>query len=429
LKSKRPVVFTRSFGVCIVTALLFTGSACAQELLTWEQLKAKFEAVNPTLKADQLNVEEMKAEEITAFLRPNPQFIFATDGTQVAPHNGVWQPLAGTQYQSNLSYLHERDHKRELRLESAREGTQISASQHEDLERTLVLNLRSMFVQTLQAKAVLELAKADLQYYDKIIEISRTRLTAGDLAQIDLDRIELLRVQYESEIETAIVNLRTSKLQLLQLLNDRTPVDKFDVSGIFDWSDDLQPLDEYHRIALENRPDLRAAMETIQQAGTNHKLAVANGSTDPTIAGWYTYNPSFNNPNDLQTLGLSVSIPLRIFDRNQGEKKRTLLDIDRSRQSAEASQAQVFDDVDSTYEQLRSGIELLKPYKQKYRDQATRVRDTVTFSYQHGGASLMDFLNAQSDYRVVQLAYLQLVGSYLTLAGQMNSAVGHDLIR
>jgi cobalt-zinc-cadmium efflux system outer membrane protein len=286
-----------------------------------------------------------------------------------------------------------------------------------------------MFVQTLQAKAVLELAKADLQYYDKIIEISRTRLTAGDLAQIDLDRIELLRVQYESEIETAIVNLRTSKLQLLQLLNDRTPVDKFDVSGIFDWSDDLQPLDEYHRIALENRPDLRAAMETIQQAGTNHKLAVANGSTDPTIAGWYTYNPSFNNPNDLQTLGLSVSIPLRIFDRNQGEKKRTLLDIDRSRQSAEASQAQVFDDVDSTYEQLRSGIELLKPYKQKYRDQATRVRDTVTFSYQHGGASLMDFLNAQSDYRVVQLAYLQLVGSYLTLAGQMNSAVGHDLIR
>ena len=429
MKSKRPVVFTRSFGVCIVTALLFTGSACAQELLTWEQLKAKFEAVNPTLKADQLNVEEMKAEEITAFLRPNPQFIFATDGTQVAPHNGVWQPLAGTQYQSNLSYLHERDHKRELRLESAREGTQISASQHEDLERTLVLNLRSMFVQTLQAKAVLELAKADLQYYDKIIEISRTRLTAGDLAQIDQDRIELLRVQYESEIETAIVNLRTSKLQLLQLLNDRTPVDKFDVSGIFDWSDDLQPLDEYHRIALENRPDLRAAMETIQQAGTNHKLAVANGSTDPTIAGWYTYNPSFNNPNDLQTLGLSVSIPLRIFDRNQGEKKRTLLDIDRSRQSAEASQAQVFDDVDSTYEQLRSGIELLKPYKQKYRDQATRVRDTVTFSYQHGGASLMDFLNAQSDYRVVQLAYLQLVGSYLTLAGQMNSAVGHDLIR
>jgi len=120
---------------------------------------------------------------------------------------------------------------------------------------------------------------------------------------------------------------------------------------------------------------------------------------------------------------------LRIFDHNQGEKKRTLLDIDRSRSAADAAKAQVFDDVDSTYEQLRSNIALLKPYNDKYRDQATRVRDTVTFSYEHGGASLMDFLNAQSDYRVVQLAYVQLVGSYLTFAGQLNLVVGHEEIQ
>jgi cobalt-zinc-cadmium efflux system outer membrane protein len=410
------------------TAFL-AASAGAQEALTWDQVKARFEASNPALRADQLTVEEMKAEEITAFLRPNPQFTLATDGTQLARHAGVWQPLAGTQYQTNFSYLHERDRKRELRLESAKEGTRITASQHEDLERNLLFNLHSMFVQTLEAKAVLELARADLEYYDKIIEISRTRLKAGDIAQIDLDRIELLRVQYEAEIETATVNLRTAKFQLLQLLNERTPVDKFDVTGLFEWSDELQPLDELHRIALDSRPDLRAALETIQQANTNHKLAISNGSTDPTYSAWYTYNPSFNNPNDKDTLGLSVSIPLRIFDRNQGEKKRTLLDIDRSKSAADAAQAQVFDDVDSTYEQLRSNIALLKPYKEKYRDQATRVRDTVTFSYEHGGASLMDFLNAQSDYRVVQLAYVQLVGSYLTFAGQLNLAVGREVIK
>jgi cobalt-zinc-cadmium efflux system outer membrane protein len=408
---------------------LVASSACAQEALTWEQVKAKFEAANPALRADQLNVDEMKAEEITAFLRPNPQFTAATDGTQLAPHSGVWQPLAGTQYQGNVSYLHERDHKRELRLESAKEGTQITASQHEDLERNMLFSLRSMFVQTLEAKAVLDLAKADVEYYDKIIDISRERLKAGDLAQIDLDRIELLRVQYEAEIETATVNLRTAKFQLMQLINERTPVDKFDVTGTFDWSDSVKPLDDYHQIALDNRPDLRAAIQTLQQSDTNHKLAVSNGSTDPTYSAWVTYNPSFNNPNDKETLGLSVSIPLRIFDRNQGEKKRTLIDIDRSRSAADAAKAQVFDDVDSTYEQLRSNIALLKPYKEKYRDQATRVRDTVTFSYEHGGASLMDFLNAQSDYRVVQLAYVQLVGSYLTFAGQLNLVVGHEEIQ
>jgi cobalt-zinc-cadmium efflux system outer membrane protein len=174
---------------------------------------------------------------------------------------------------------------------------------------------------------------------------------------------------------------------------------------------------------------LRAAIETIQQSVTNHKLAVSNGSADPTFGAWYTYNGSFNNPNSNQTVGLNVSIPLRIFDRNQGEKKRTLLDIDRSKSAEEAAKAQVFDDVDSTYEQLRSNVALLKPYKEKYRDQATRVRDTVTFSYEHGAASLMDFLNAQSDYRVVQLAYAQLVGSYLTFAGQLNLVVGHEVIQ
>jgi len=428
LKHKHCSFLTCTVGGCFLFAASLAGQANAQESLTWDQVKAKFEASNPALHADQITVDEMKAEETTAFLRPNPQFTFATDGTQIAPHNGVWQPLAGTQYQANFSYLHERDRKRELRLESAKEGTEITASQHEDLERNLLFNLRSMFVQTLEGKAILDLAKADLEYYDKIIDISRERLKAGDLAQIDLDRIELLRVQYEAEIESATVTLRTSKLQLLQLLNERTPVDKFDVTGTFDWNESLQPLEDFHKIALNNRPDLRAAIETIQQSDTNHKLAVSNGSTDPTFGAWYTYNPSFNNPNDEQTLGLSVSVPLRVFDRNQGEKKRTLLDIDRSRSAADAARAQVFDDVDSTYEQLSGNITLLKPYKEKYRDQATRVRNTVTFSYQHGGASLMDFLNAQSDYRVVQLAYVQLVASYLTYAGQLNLAVGHEVL-
>jgi cobalt-zinc-cadmium efflux system outer membrane protein len=409
--------------------MLANSVASAQAGYTWDQIKAKFEAANPALRADAIGIDEAKAEEITAYLRPNPQFTFSADGTQIAPHNGVWTPLRGTQYQPNFNYLHERDHKRELRLEDAKENTSITISQHADLERNLIFNLRSAFVQTLEAKALLDLAKSDLEYYDKIIEISRYRRKAGDLAQVDLDRIELLRVQYEAEIQTAIVNLRTSKILLLQLLNERTPIDQFDVTGNFDWSDSLQPLDEFHQIAIDNRPDLRAALQGIDRAKTDYTLAISNGSTDPTFGAWYTNNPSFNNPNALQTLGLSVSIPLRIFDRNQGEKLRTKLDIDRSQKTEDAARAQVFSDVDSTYEQLNSDIALLKPYKAKYRDQATRVRDTVTYSYQHGGASLMDFLNAQSDYRVVQLAYLQLVGSYLTAAGQMNLAVGREVLQ
>ena len=415
--------------IAVAFMLLAIAPIEAQQGLTWEQVKTKFEASNPELKADALSVDEMKAAEITAFLRPNPQFTAATDGTQIAPDQGHWTPLAGTQYQGNVSYLHERDHKRELRLEAAKEGTQVSASEHETLDRTLLFTLRSAFVQTLQAKTVVQVAKHDLEYYDHIIQISRDRFNDGDIAQIDLDRIELLRVQYESEIETATVSLRTAKIQLLQMLDDRTPVEQFEVDGPFDFSDQLKPLEDFHQIALGARPDLRAALQTLQQADTNHKLAQANGSTDPTLAAWYTWNPSFQNPYDQQTLGLSVNIPLRIFDKNQGEKQRTQIDIARNQQLSDAARAQVFSDVDSAYAQLEGDITLLKPYKATYNDQATRVRDTVTYSYEHGGASLMDMLNAQSDFRTVQLAYLQLIGTYLTAAGQLNLAVGREVIQ
>jgi len=413
----------------LLVLLAASAAASAQQALTWDQVKARFESNNPALKADADDVDEMRAEEITAYLRPNPQLTVAADGTQIAPRNGVWQPLTGTDVQPGVSYLHERDHKRELRLESAQEGTHISASEHEDLKRTLEFTLRSAFVQTLEANAVVKLAQDDLDYYDKIIAISRDRFKAGDIASIDLDRIELLRVQYEAELQTAIVNLRTAKIQLLQLLNDQTPVAQFDVAGPFDFSDTLQPLDDFRQIALANRPDLQAALETTQQSETNHKLAIANGSTDPTYSAWYTWNASNNNPDATQTLGLSVNIPLRIFDRNQDEKQRTQIDIDRSRQASVAVRAQVFSDVDTAYELVRSNIELLKPYKAQYNDQAVRVRDTVTYSYQHGGASLMDFLNAQSDFRQVQLAYAQLIGAYLTAAAQLNLAVGREVIQ
>ena len=413
-------------GLLLVTSAHF---ASPQQALDWEAVKARFEAANPALKADSLNVDEVRAQETTAYLRPNPTFTLSEDGTSMAPDNGVWQPLKGTYVVPTVSYLHERDHKRELRLQSAQEGTRIATSQHEDLKRNLEFTLRTAFVNTLQAKAILELARADLEYYDHVIQISRDRFRAGDIAQVDLDRIELLRVQYETEIQSATVNLRTAKIQLLQLLNDRTPVEKFDIQGSFDFSDGLKPLDDFRQVALDARPDLQAALQNIQQSKTNHKLAIANGSTDPTFSGWYTYNSSNNNPNGTQTLGASLNIPLRIFDRNQGEKQRTLIDIDKSRQSSEATRAQIFSDVDSAYAQVESNITLLKPYKAKYKDQATRVRDTITYSYQHGGASLIDMLNAQSDYRTVQLAYLQLIGSYLNAAGQLNLAVGREVIR
>jgi cobalt-zinc-cadmium efflux system outer membrane protein len=213
------------------------------------------------------------------------------------------------------------------------------------------------------------------------------------------------------------------------LLNSRIPIDQVDVIGPFDFDDQLMPRAEFRKIALDTRPDLKAVVETVDKAQTDHKLAIANGSTDPTWSAWFTHNSSNNNPFGLNTLGLSVSVPFRIFDRNQGEKLRTQLDITRNQRLREATEAGVLSDVDSGYATLETDLILLRPYKAKYLKLAVRVRDTITFSYQHGGASLLDFLNAQAEYRTVELNYVNLVGSYLTAAAQLNQAVGREVIQ
>ena len=413
----------------MVVAQCLTRGALAQRTYTWQEIRDRFLAVNPTLLAGQINVNESRAQEITAYLRPNPDFALATDGTQLTPYQGVWRPFAGTQFSPSVTYLHERGHKRELRLESAQKGTALAQFQQTDLERNLVFNLHNAFVQALQAKAVLALAQENLAYYDQMLSVSGDRLKAGDIAQVDFDRLEVQRIQYETDVQTSTVTVRTAKIQLLTLLNDRTPVDQFDVTGPFEnFTEPVLLLEELHTIALATRPDLRAAAQSVDKAQTDYRLAYANGSADTTFGMWWTHNPSFNNPYDYNTIGANVSIPLRIFDRNQGEKARTQLDISRMQRLRDANEVQVFSDVDSAYVTLTSNLELVRRYKSNYLARAAKVRDTIAFSYQRGGASLLDFLNAQGDYRTVRLSYLNLVGSFMTAANQLNLAVGREVI-
>jgi cobalt-zinc-cadmium efflux system outer membrane protein len=195
----------------------------------------------------------------------------------------------------------------------------------------MLFTLRSAFVQTLEAKAVLELAQADLEYYDKIIDISKARYQGRRSCQIDLTASNLLRVQYESEIQTAIVNLRTAEDRAAA--TPRRPHARGPVRC--DWPVRLyQRPQAAHRLRTggagcasrpaRSHPGHRAVEDQPQARD------ISNGSTDPTFGAWYTWNASTTTPMRLQTLGLSVNIPLRVFDRNQGEKQRTLIDIDRN---------------------------------------------------------------------------------------------------
>jgi len=338
----------RCFRLCILLALAncLILSVAAQNTFTWQQIREKFEAANPTLRAGQIGIEESRAQEVTAYLRPNPSANFSID--QIDPFSSnPYRPFAFALPFFSFDYLNERRHKRELRLESAQKATTVAVSQQEDLERTLLFNLHNAFVQILEAKAILALAKENLQYYDKVLTISKQRQDSGDLAKVDLYRLQLQGVQVESDVQTADVNLRAAKIQLPALLNDRSTIDKFDITGHFDFDDQIPVLEELRKTAEAVRPDLRAAVESVDKARTDYKLAVANGSTDPTFGVDYAHNPPL-----AQYFGVSVNISLRIFDRNQGEKVRTNLDIQKNDRMREAALAQVFSGVVSAYATL-----------------------------------------------------------------------------
>jgi len=416
----------RLIGCLQIGVFVGCGLCHAQTTLTWQQVKDKFEADNPNLRAGQLNIQESQAEEITAYLRPNPSLTAGIDQLQPFTAN-PYRPLGFVLPLVSFGYLHERQHKRELRLESAQKGTAIAESQQRDLERTLLFNLRNAFVQTLQAKALLANAKENLDYFNTELTIYRARWKSGNnVSRTDLDRLVLQRAQYESDYQTALVNARTAKITLLMLLNNRTPVEQFDVAGPFEFEDRVMALDEFHTAALADRPDLRAAVEAVEKAGTDHKLAVSNGSTDPTFGADFGRNPPLT-----VYMGLSVNIALRIFDHNQGEKARTEIDISRAQRQKDAAVAQVFSDVDSAYFTVVSSVNLLRSYMgtEGYLETASKVRESISTRYRGGQGSVLDYLDAQRDYRATEVGYINLVGSYLSAANQLNTAVGREVLQ
>jgi len=258
-----------------------------------------------------------------------------------------------------------------------------------------------------------------------VLGINKDRYDGGAIAKVDYQRLELQRLQYLSDLQTAQVNLRTAKIDLQQLLQDRSPVERFDVTGDFDYVEPTMRPEELRTEALNSRPDLKEAQQTLAKAETDHKLAVANGSTDPTFG----FDAS-HQPTPLNTyIGFSVSVPLRIFDKNQGEKLRTSLDVGHAQKLRDAAEIAALHDVDSAYATLESTLNLLRPYKEKYLKEAEEIRSTIRFSYEHGAASLIDFLDAQNEYRTTRLSYLNLVGAYLSAANQVNLAVGREVIR
>ena len=416
----------RSRNLRPLTPFLIFGLAAAnlpaqQQPFTWNEVRERFRQNNPSLLAGALTIEENRANEVTAGLRPNPDIGFTADQFHLFNPNPL-RPFQNAQFTPTIQELFERKHKRQLRVASARLITQASTTDQLDLERTLVYQLRDAFNRVLQAKALRDLAVQNVDYYSQIIKINNERLKDGDISRVDFVRVDLQFSQFESDLVNAEVNLRTSKIQLLSLMNDRRPVDGFDISGPFDFSERALLQEELRRQALATRPDLRSSTTQVERARADARLAVANGSTDP------TFGFEFQRVQTDNTAGLFVNFPLRIFDRNQGEKARTSIVIQQNERNRQVVEVGILRDVDSALANLESAVKLLKTYRDRYIPESTEIRDKIDFAYKNGGATLLDFLDAQRSYRDSQVAYLNLLGGYYAAANQLNQAVGLEVI-
>src|SRR5580698_4763904 len=379
-------------------ALLVYGYAAASGQvpatpLTLQQVLDIARAKNPTLLSGQQHVIATKANEITAGLRQNPSFTLS--GTDVSlPANNPSSPYS---YIGNVSRLFERGQKRRWRLDIAHATTDVTQSQYQDTERQTILAVKQAFTQMLAAKAGLKIADDNLQGYRKTVDLSKQRLDAGDISATDYDRIELQLAEFEADYDNANLNLEQSADQLKMLLGIDTPAPAFDITGTLDPPQTTLTVAEVEQRALAERPDYRAAQQSLRLAEANVKLAEAYGTTDPTVAGEYDRSGNDNSG------GFQVSIPLRIFDRNQGEKERTRYEAQSSRFAEIAARNQVVNDVDQSWAAYDAALTLAKRYNSHYVAEATRVRDNLEFSYRHGGTTLLDYLDALRDYRQINL--------------------------
>lgn len=406
-------------GILILLALVHVASAQAPVRITLDQAIDLAISHNHALKATQTQVQQSQAQEVTAALRPNPTLTADTLFIPIEPQNFNLTTLANvTEFDVAVSYLFERGGKRHKRIEAARDTTSQTRYQVSDSERALIFNTAQQFIAVQLAESNLDLANQDLSSFQNTVDIAKEQYKAGAISEGDLLKITLQLLQFQTDVSSA----KVAKVQALASLREFLGYDAvpptFDVEGDLTYQALQLNQDDLLLKALKNRPDLLAARQGIRAAESQYSLAKANGKVDVTGALTYTHVA------DQNAVGLTVSLPLPVFDRNQGEIARTRYAMTAAQETAYAASDTVLTDVNSAYQAFSGNREVVNLYVGGYLKQAQDSRDISEYAYRRGASSLLDYLDAERSYRATQLAYRQALANYLVAVEQLKEAVG-----
>ena len=375
---------------------------------------------NHTLQAARTVVQQYKAEETTANLRPNPVILGDSDFLPVfQPSNLTADYLDNTaQWDLGVSYLFERGKKRQHRLKAAEDQTAVVHSQVADEERILTFTVASQFISIELAESTLELANEDLKSFENTVNLAKARYKAGDIGESDLLKIQLQLLQFQTDVSAAELARAQGLSDLRQLLGYESVGPDYDVAGSFNYQPVKGTLDDFQAQALMDRPDLQEARLGVTAAKSAYELQKAYGKRDFTGQINYTHLAYLND------VSLFGQMEMPIFNRNQGEIARAGYGISQAQQQEMSASGQVMTDVRDAYENLRSNDKIVRLYRSGYLNEAQESRDISAYAYQRGAANLLDFLDAERSYRSVQLGYRQALASYLLALEQLREAVG-----
>ena len=375
---------------------------------------------NPTLQAQRTLISQNQEQEVTANLRPNPTLTWDAQYIPIfTPDLFSSSYIDETaQFDVGIGYLFERGHKRQHRLQAAKDVTAVTEAQILDAERTTVANTAQQFIAALLAKSNLDFAEQLLDSYKHTVGISQEQNQAGAISKADLLKIQLQTLQFQTDVTSARIALVQALNSLRQLLGFDSVPREYDVSGQLAYEPVTLSLDDLQARALTSRPDLLAAERGITAAKSQIDLAKANAKQD--LNATFDYG----HVNASNVAAFYFSIPLPIFNRNQGEVARTYYVLTQSQYQAKAARQQVLTDVKNSYETLLNSRDIVQLFDNGYLQQAEQSLDITKFSYEHGAASLLDFLDAERSYRSTELTYRQELANYMTALEQLRSSVG-----
>jgi cobalt-zinc-cadmium efflux system outer membrane protein len=389
-------------------------------VVTIEQAIELAKSSNPTLQASRTLISQNKEQEVTANLRPNPVLSWDAQFLPLfTPDLWTSNYIDSTaQFDLGLGYLFERGRKRQHRLQAAKDLTAVTEAQVADAERTTVESAAQQFITALLAKANLDFAIQLLDNYQHTVNISQEQYKAGGLSKVDLLKIQLQTLQFQSDVSAARIAKAQALGSLRQLIGfDSVPRD-YDVAGNLTYQPLSLRLEDLQARALALRPDLKAAQRGVTSAESQIGLAKANAKQDLNVTFDYSH------VNAANVGSFFFNIPLPIFNRNQGEVARTYFVLTQSQFLEKAAEQQVLTDVRNAYEVLHNSGDVVDLYNKGYLQQAQQALDITQFSYQHGAASLLDFLDAERSYRSTELSYRQALATYMSALEQLRQAVG-----